>query len=55
MLEMVALEPESTVIYIHHNSQGTTTKSGGCPCLATDPPVILMDEPFSALDPVTKE
>jgi osmoprotectant transport system ATP-binding protein len=56
LLEMVGLEPE---IYRHKKpnelSGGQQQRIGVIRALAADPDVVLMDEPFSALDPITRE
>ena len=56
LLEMVGLEPEK---YKNRKpdelSGGATTTCRVIRALAADPPVILMDEPFSALDPISRE
>ena len=55
MLEMVALEPGIyRDLYPSQLSGGQRQRVGVARAFATDPPVILMYEPFSALDPVTR-
>ena len=56
LLEMVGLEPEAYRNRIPSElSGGEKQRIGVIRALAADPPVILMDEPFSALDPISRE
>ena len=56
LLAMVGLEPK---IYRDRKptelSGGEQQRIGVARALAADPPIILMDEPFSALDPISRE
>lgn len=56
LLEMVGLEPHK---YKHRKpdelSGGQQQRIGVVRALAADPEIILMDEPFSALDPISRE
>ncbi|MFJ8041827.1 ABC transporter ATP-binding protein [Kitasatospora sp. NPDC096147] len=54
LLELVGLPPESAKRYPHQLSGGQQQRVGVARALAADPPVLLMDEPFSAVDPVVR-
>lgn len=56
LLSMVGLEVESfRDRYPSQLSGGQKQRIGVARALAADPPVVLMDEPFGALDPITRE
>ncbi|HLR60503.1 MAG TPA: betaine/proline/choline family ABC transporter ATP-binding protein [Pseudogracilibacillus sp.] len=55
LLKLVDMDEEYLDRYPNELSGGQQQRIGVLRSLAADPPLILMDEPFGALDPITKE
>src|SRR6202043_1542308 len=56
LLELVGLDPrEDRDRYPHQLSGGQRQRAGFARALGADPPILLMDEPFGAVDRITRE
>jgi osmoprotectant transport system ATP-binding protein len=54
LMQLVRLDPGHAAKYPHQLSGGEQQRVGLCRAIMLDPPIVLLDEAFGALDPTTR-
>jgi osmoprotectant transport system ATP-binding protein len=55
LMSLVGLSWDYAIRYPHELSGGQQQRVGLCRAMMLNPPILLLDEPFGALDPITRQ